>query len=238
MRFAYYGGAFDPIHFGHLKFIETLAKYVDQVLVSPCYSHKYGKQMTDPLHRLAMCDLALREHMPVLVARGRVKLWHHEIDEKSTGGTYLYLQTLKQKFARTHSFHTIEVAVGQDNADGIEKWAYSKEIRNEFAFLVSPRQGYQAKPGAWYEDEESGHIFLKNEQIPNISSTEIRELLGSWKRDMFLNRPQETAELWKEGTLNQIHWEFMSERLPEVVAAYIKKHGLYTDISAERTKAG
>jgi nicotinate-nucleotide adenylyltransferase len=60
IRYAMYGGSFDPIHTGHLSVVERAIALGYTVLVVPAYRHAFGKQSAPFEQRVRMCELALQ----------------------------------------------------------------------------------------------------------------------------------------------------------------------------------
>lgn len=62
-RIGFYGGTFDPIHFGHLNLAVNLmeAQNLDEVWLCPAWinPHKQGDNTAPALHRLKMVQLAI-----------------------------------------------------------------------------------------------------------------------------------------------------------------------------------
>ena len=65
-KIALFGGAFDPIHNGHIRLALEFARRLglDRVLLMPSYvpPHKLRGDMAGPADRLHMCRLAAAEH--------------------------------------------------------------------------------------------------------------------------------------------------------------------------------
>lgn len=217
MNIIWFGSAFDMVHLGHIACISNATKYTDKVIVSPCYSHKLGKQMTEPHHRLAMLELALKECIPILLKRGKVVINTDEIDHGESRGTYDILCDVRRELWPDK----IEVLIGQDNANTISSWLNYEKLIAEFPFLIAPRIGYEptrntygldAKENIkmWYETDDR-HTVIPD-KTPDISSSRVKDLLHTLDRDIVLSG----------GALSQ-----QLKLLPESTVEYIKKHNLY-----------
>jgi nicotinate (nicotinamide) nucleotide adenylyltransferase len=208
----WFGSAFDMVHLGHIACISNAAKYTDKVIVSPCYSHKLGKQMAEPHHRLAMLELALKECIPILLKRGKVVISTDEIDHGESRGTYDILCDVRRELWPDK----IEVLIGQDNANTISSWLNHEKLISEFPFLIAPRVGYDpprntaedTKP--WYETDDR-HTVIPD-RTPEVSSSTVKYYLNTFDRDIVLSN----------GALSH-HLKL----LPESTIEYIKKHNLY-----------
>lgn len=175
IRVAVLGGAFDPIHSGHIalsKFVLDSSKYFDQVWLMPCYDHMYGKQMSSAADRFDMCEIAAKQDL-------RIKVSDFEIKNKLCGETF---QTVKLLLSEDDSKHKYEFAfiIGMDNANSApKKWVNFSELEKMLPFVVVPRKGeIRDVQERWYLSPP--HIFLEPDDpniIPEISSTEIRQMI-------------------------------------------------------------
>jgi nicotinate-nucleotide adenylyltransferase len=178
LKVAILGGAFDPIHKGHMHMIYNTSKLgvFDEVWIMPCYNSLYNKQMVKDYHRVNMCCMAL-DYLKKLNDYPFV-LSTFEIDNKLNGSTFDTLKLLKEKYNYMFSF-----IIGQDNADSIESWINYKQLINENQFIVYPRcdqkQTFEQLKGKWYLQEP--HYYMYNEQIPDVSSTQIRQIIKTCK---------------------------------------------------------
>lgn len=209
-RIALFGGAFDPIHRGHVETALFLAEqdFVDEVWVLPCYRHRFDKTLTSAPHRLAMAALALPD-------RPKVSVSDFEVRNRLSGATWDLFAALERDFdPRLFAFHFV---IGQDNANGIETWTRAPELLRKAAFLVVPRAGIAPREGpAWYE--KAPHRLLRpGDRIPEGSSSRVREILkelaGAAREKDF-----ETAERLARN---------VTRRIPLPVFDYIRKEGLY-----------
>jgi len=172
IKVAILGGAFDPIHQGHLalaQFVLNTSKTFDEVWVVPCYSHMHGKKMEPPEDRLEMCRLAAK-------VDGRIRIFDYEILHKLKGETYHFLkQLLSEQFAKDEV--DFSYIIGLDNANTFDSWVNYQDLERMMRFVVVERQGMAPDPKVdWYL--KPPHIYLRNPgTIPLISSTEIRKNL-------------------------------------------------------------
>ena len=191
------GGAFDPIHNGHIQLAQHVLNnsgIIEQVWLMPPYAHMYGKKMAPPEDRLNMCKLAAEKDR-------RISAFDYEIENKLAGETYFFFKKLlaDKRYTDQYEFSMI---IGLDNANTFHKWVNYKYLEKMVRFIVVPRKGVVRDPDVnWYL--KAPHIFMKEEaDIMEVSSTQVREML---KND--------------DPNINKM--------LDPKVIKYIKEHGLY-----------
>ena len=192
------GGAFNPIHLGHIKLAQLVLKVTrqDEAWLAPCFKHMAGKDMAPAGHRLEMVRLACQEDM-------RLKPFDYEIRHELQGETYHFVNRLKKD--QDYDNYQFSFVISQDNADQFHGWYRSEELERLIPFIVSPRQGYNKNPKVdWYLKPPHAYI-VGEEPLPNVSSSEIRRLLGL--------TPWATPDV--QSALNPL------------VLNYIVEHGLY-----------
>ena len=165
-KVALIGGAYDPIHIGHIQMAFETSKLdiFDEVWIMPCYKSGWGKTMTGYYHRLKMCYLAMTYINSI--TKGNVSISNYEIRNKITGKTYEILERMSIDFPDTE----FSIVIGQDNADNIEKWERYNYITEKYQFVVCPRDSKTHK--LWYF--KNPHILISN-KLPTISSSDIRK---------------------------------------------------------------
>lgn len=171
-RVAILGGAFNPIHKGHIQiaqFVLNVSKQFDEVWLMPANNHMYNKDMVSPEHRLKMCEIASK-------VDNRIKVFDYEIRNKLKGETYYFFKRLKEEKELTENFQ-FAMIIGLDNANTFDKWVNYKDLERLAKFVVVPREGITRDLNVnWYLQKP--HIFLNNENpIMDVSSTLIRQLL-------------------------------------------------------------
>lgn len=171
------GGAFDPIHEGHIEVAQRVLNkgLVDEVWFMPCFASMFGKKMTPALHRLKMVELAVETHP-------HMKAYDFEIRTKAENDTYTIMQQIKEELKDNDLYFII----GQDNANKIEFWGHSEQIMKEEKFIVIPRRGYPLIDNAWFY--KPPHLFLKGIELRKpISSTLVRNTLLRGVKPIDLN---------------------------------------------------
>ena len=173
MKIAVFGGAFNPIHNGHLKIAQYIKNnsIAEEVLFIP--SHKNSKDSLKTIndeHRINMIKLVLQDY-------SYCSFSDIEITKKAPSYTYETLETLSSYYSKI----SIVFIMGMDNLYDIQNWYNYKSIIREYPIITFCRPPHkkilpvQLKP--YLEKpliekifknliEESNHIF---------SSRQIRE---------------------------------------------------------------
>ena len=172
-RVAILGGAFDPIHKGHIQlaqFVLNTSGQFDEVWLMPNFRSISGKEMVSAEHRLKMCELAAK-------VDNRIKVFDYEIRNKLKGETYYFFKKLKEEKELTEKYQ-FAMIIGLDNANSFDKWVNYEELERLAQFVIVPRAGIERDMNInWYIQKP--HIFLNNQtNIIEISSSEIRELFN------------------------------------------------------------
>ena len=90
------------------------------------------------------------------------------LDEQKRSYTYATLQLLKKKWPEEE----FALIIGEDNLRDFHKWRNAKEIVENYRILVYPRKGEGVSASMWE------NLFLIDAPLADVSSTEIREMLG------------------------------------------------------------
>ena len=184
MTVALFGGSFNPVHAAHqlvaLYVLETQA--VDELWFVPTYTHPFHKPLEKYEHRVAMCELASA------ALGARVKVSRAEEDLALRPG-FVASRTIDliEMLAEQHVGETFRLVIGSDILRETDKWHRWDAVAAAAPPIIVARPGF---PG--------GHGV----EMPDISATHVRELLG---------RRDQAAEAL----------------VPRAVMGYIARHGLY-----------
>lgn len=194
MKIAILGGSFDPPHNGHVKIAEHVVTKLsfDQVWLVPCFAHAFGKNLTSAKDRFAMT---------ILLETKTIQASNHEIRKEGISISFETLADLKE----LHPHHSFSWIIGSDQIADFPKWEGWKEIIQDFGIIIVQRdkeENVENKTKNLLQLQTLQEItFLQKNDIPNISSTEIRERI---KKS-----------------------ESITGLVPTKVEEYIKKHQLY-----------
>lgn len=134
VRFALYGGAFDPVHCAHLR----VARYaleqaqLDRVVFIPAAQSplKAHTPLSDDAARLQMLRLALE-------GEPRFELDSYEIER---GGLSYTVDTVRH-FRESHADAELFWIIGADQFEQLDRWQRIDELAQMVVFLVLERPG-------------------------------------------------------------------------------------------------
>ncbi len=199
IRIGIMGGAFDPIHYGHLLIAENAAAQyqLDQVIFMPTgHSPQKEKQhMTEAVHRMEMVRLAILDHPSFFLSL-------QEIEAPEINYTYRTLERLQ----KAHPDKALYFIMGGDSLKDFAHWKEPERILAVARILAAVRDhidgsAFEAQKDALNQQYGEERIFRL--QTPNVSfsSHNIRDRIRSGKTIRYM--------------------------LPEAVRAYIMEHQLY-----------
>lgn len=232
MNIALFGGTFDPIHRGHVVVARAaIARFgLKQVWFIPADvpPHKQKTPITSFHHRYAMVALALVGEKNLLPSL----LEACSPDSGETRPSYSIDTVRRVKKSLRKSDH-LYFLIGMDAFKDIAKWHKAEELLAECDFIVAARPGYSLADVAtslppklrprkdvtrlFRNEKMSGPLVMPGatlhmlpETHENISATQIRAAAG------------------RGGALKRL--------VPDAVAEYICKEGLYKRGSARSAK--
>lgn len=165
-RIGFYGGSFDPIHFGHINLSLELAEkhQLDKVFFCPANISPSKERDFPPMeahHRLKMVELAIED----------IKEFQLLDCEIKRGGTSFTVDTLNE-LKKDHPQDQLFLILGQDTFSGFSSWKKPEEILSLASPLVGMREGEKIDSDTkYYKYFEKG---ITETRLLDISSTEIR----------------------------------------------------------------
>lgn len=171
------GGAFDPVHNGHLNLalqIRTIRE-LDGVIFVPTAFHpdKDHRDGATYRERVDMLDLALK-------ACEDFEVCEIEATQKLSGYTLDTLRALKTTYPET----TFQFIVGADNLWQLPSWHKPQALLEEFIFLVGSRPGFELGE-QWQLPRDS--IELIPIEPVDVSSSLVRQSTKKGSNDSALS---------------------------------------------------
>jgi nicotinate-nucleotide adenylyltransferase len=192
------GGTFDPIHKAHLLMAERAIREfsLNYILVIPsaCPPHKRDRDIGDFSSRYDMCVLATKDYECMFAS---------PMEANREGFSYT-IDTLKE-LGKEYPGAELYFIIGGDTVFELETWKSAGEVFPLTKFIAFNRHGLDKQTIiekiAYLHGKYNATILLSNARVPNISSTQIRELVLQHKD--------------------------IKDIVPIDVVRYINEHGLY-----------
>lgn len=188
-----FGGTFDPIHYGHLRtaFEMLEALRFDEVRFIPCGDPPHrGSTFADATQRLRMVRVAVDAQAGFVVD-------DRELQRDGPSYSIDTLMSLRAEFPQ----RSLGLIVGMDAFLGLPDWHRWHEILDTAHIVVAHRPGWRAPDmGPLGEllteygthrvddlhDQTHGCVHIHAVTQLEISSTEIRDLVGAGRDPRFL----------------------------------------------------
>ena len=150
----FYGGSFNPLHYGHLNVAISVkeACNLKSVVLCPTFESPFGKPLAPAKERLALIQLGIKEIAGLEVSDLEIK----------RGGISYTIDTLREMG------DNIRLIISDDLLDDFHLWKESEAIIKEFSPIVATRVGKKS----------DGRFEYVKTPIMEISSTNIRERLS------------------------------------------------------------
>ncbi len=170
MRVGIFGGAFNPVHNGHLNIADTFYEdlCLDKLLFVPTANppHKSSAGLLSGAHRVNMLKLAL-ENKPY-----EISTIEFERAEKSY--TYNTLVELKKFYPEADFF----LIIGADQIINFEKWYRYSDILDMVTLCASARESEEEKQIIIKSAQRLGiqdRFYMSGRAVLRVSSSEIRD---------------------------------------------------------------
>lgn len=197
MRIGIFGGAFNPVHNGHINlansYLESLL--LDKLLVIPTADppHRTACGLVDEKDRLNMLSLAFENDE-------RIELSDIEFRRQGKSYTFDTVRELRKTYKKDELF----LIIGEDQFLNFNKWFKYEELLSQVVLCTAAREKNKRNEIISFADfllKGEKNYYLADFEPVIVSSSEIRAKLKSK--------------------------EEVSALLPEKVYNYIKDKGLY-----------
>jgi nicotinate-nucleotide adenylyltransferase len=153
MNVAIYGGSFDPPHIGHEKVVIFAQKVleIDKVIVLPNFLNPWKSNFKiAPEERFKLLTKLFEDEKNVEISRFEIE----------NGRPTLTIESVRH-FSKIYD--KIDLIIGADNVNSIQKWDEFEEIDSLVNWVVATRNGIRVP---------NGFKILNVDEV--VSSTEIR----------------------------------------------------------------
>ena len=228
MKVGVFGGAFNPIHLGHLSAASEVAEKagLERVyfVVSARPPHKGDHRMADAESRYRMVELATEDNP--LFRASRV-----EIDRPGASYTVDTMRSFRERYGDDVYF-----ILGQDAMEDVGSWHSASTLLKTTSFIVVTRPGYD--PSALIEllNGVLGAIYK------NIRITQVDVDGDGVTRTMRVEGTLSTISLMEITPLGissslirekVARGEMIKYLVPDAVERYLKVEGLYRSLPGE-----
>lgn len=193
MKTGIFGGAFNPVHNGHLALAEQYKKALslDRIIFIPTANppHKSSDELIDGKHRINMLELCVGENELV-----------SDIEFMRDGKSYTYLTIceLKEKYPDDEIF----LIVGADQFFYFEKWYKFEEILSACTVVTAAREKNQYDEMLEFKAEHPKlkDVVVSEFDVIDLSSSQIRDMIKNGE-DVSYYIPESVNKYIKEHRL-------------------------------------
>ncbi len=158
----FFGGSFDPVHYGHLENARSIKKELnlDKLFLMPCATpvHKDGLTFSTN-QRLDMLNLAIKEFSELSIDT-------REINRETPSYTIDSLKQIKRDYPNEKIFFIM----GADSFANINTWKNHEQLGEYATLVVLPREDNKI----FNKDD----IYFAKTPLIDISSTQIRSKIA------------------------------------------------------------
>ena len=226
MNIALFGGTFDPIHRGHLNVARAAARRfrLREVWFIPADipPHKQKAIITSYFHRYSMLTLAVAnepDFLPSLLEAPEPEA-HMERRPSYT------IDSVRKVKAGLRRGDRLYFLLGADAFRDIAKWHKVEELLRECEFIVAARPGYSL------ESVASSLPKALRPTLKELRADRLEEALR--RRGITLHLLPETHEDISATHIRRAmkkHGGQLKKLVPDAVADYIRKEGLYKKVA-------
>ena len=175
---AIFGGTFNPLHIGHYEMLRALENdsNIEKIFLMPdrIPPHKICDFLAEDSIRIEMCRLAAEDF-------SKAELCLIEFEREGKSYSYDTVLTLKEKYPDENFIFVC----GGDMLVTFDRWYKYEELMKEISFIAFRRSDVDDNlfdNAAKLLSNKGMRLTVKNEVIPCVSSTEIRNNFKAAKK--------------------------------------------------------
>ena len=175
---AIFGGTFNPLHIGHYEMLRALENdsSIEKIFLMPdrIPPHKICDFLAEDSIRIEMCRLAAEDF-------SKAELCLIEFEREGKSYSYDTVLTLKEKYPDENFIFVC----GGDMLVTFDRWYKYEELMKEIPFIAFRRSDVDDNlfdNAAKLLSNKGMRLTVKNEVIPCVSSTEIRNNFKAAKK--------------------------------------------------------
>ena len=202
----FFGGSFDPVHFGHLKNAALLKSTLDlsELFLMPCAAPVHKNKLNfSNAQRLEMLRLATREF-------NELSIDLREINRDSASYTIESLIDIKHEYPDT----SVCLIIGMDSFINLPTWKNYQDFHQYVHLVVIARPDCQA-PIASYSftptqtitelhNQTAGLLYFANTELLDISSSDIHCILFNTALSGKMSAQQSLSGLLPESIIHYL----------------------------------
>ena len=202
----FFGGSFDPVHFGHLKNAQQLKRELNlsALFLMPCRAPVHKENLTfSTKQRLEMLELALHD-FPSLSLDTR------EINRTSASYSIDSLKEITLEFPQ----ESICLIIGMDNFNQLSSWKDVQVFHQYCHLVVLARPGEKNKQNIGHFSyaknpeelacQKSGLVYFAQTDLLDISSSDIRGILFNASQEGKIHTQQSLDNLLPKRIINYL----------------------------------
>jgi nicotinate-nucleotide adenylyltransferase len=202
----FFGGSFDPVHFGHLKNAQQLKRELNlsELFLMPCRAPVHKDNLTfSTEQRLDMLKIALVD-FPIL------SLDQREINRNSESYSIDSLKEISLEFEN----QTICLIIGMDSFNHLSSWKDIQKFHKYCHLVVLGRPGEEngenyahftlAKEAKDLTTKDSGLVYFAQTDLLDISSSDIRGILLNSSQEGKIHAQQSLDGLTPKPIINYL----------------------------------
>ncbi len=167
-----YGGAFDPVHKGHVNVVDNILTKIDnieKIIIVPSKAGPWKRNfLTKGYHRLRMLNLVFDQY-------DNVEIDDFELKARGISYSYKLLEYMSEKYPDNELY----IVIGEDQVLNFKKWEKYQKIIDQAQVLVSKRFNNNKNSDKINDICEELNFQKLENDIIYISSTYIRK--GNFK---------------------------------------------------------